>query len=162
MNYTLYITKAGDDRSTIYSYTLHNYKGQLSAGTFVAIGKRRNDDTYCGYIALQRALRSAAMETEGIVSLKIVADQLFMEPVIFEIIDVSSPLNPALCQTTKRLLKRFASYELAASNFSGDDASWQEVSTLDNALDELEKNKTIQGRWQTFCSRFFDWKKTIR
>ncbi|MED4830391.1 hypothetical protein [Bacillus atrophaeus] len=161
MNYTLYITQVGDDWATVYSYALHNFEGRQANGSFVATGKRRHDNSYCGHIALQRALRFAA-RIEGVISLKLIVDNPLMQPVLFETMEIEPTLYPDLCRTTNRLLRRFASHELAASDFSGEDASWQEVAALDEALDVLEQNRTIKGRWQLFCDRFFNANKTIR
>ncbi|MGQ8920966.1 hypothetical protein ACUUYQ_03675 [Bacillus halotolerans] len=131
------------------------------SGVFVASRRRRQDTSYCGHIALQRALRTAA-KTEGVVSLKLVVDHPLMQPILFESMGIEEQKYPELCRTTNRLLKRFASHELAASDFSGEDALWQEAATLDEALDALEQNRTIKGRWQLFCDRFFNDYKTIR
>lgn len=161
MNYTLYLTQASDGRETVYSYTLHNFEGEKAAGTFLALGKRRNDMSYSGHIALQRALRSAA-KIEGVISLKVIVDHLLLQPIVFETMGIDEPIHPTLCQTTNRMLKRFVSYELASADFSGDDATWQEVATLDNALDSLEQNKTAKGRWQIFRDLFFNSSKFIR
>ncbi|MEK5500779.1 hypothetical protein [Bacillus sp. FSL M8-0168] len=161
MNYTLYLTQASDGRETVYSYTLHNFEGEKAAGTFLALGKRRNDMSYSGHIALQRALRSAA-KIEGVISLKVIVNHLLLQPIVFETMGIDEPIHPTLCQTTNRMLKRFVSYELASADFSGDDATWQEVATLDNALDSLEQNKTVKGRWQIFRDLFFNSQKIIR
>ncbi|WPP36099.1 hypothetical protein [Bacillus sonorensis] len=161
MNYTLYLTQASDGRETVYSYTLHNFEGEKAAGTFLALGRRRNDMSYCGHIALQRALRSVA-KIEGVISLKVIVDHPLLQPIVFETMGIDDSLHPTLCQTTNRMLKRFASYELASADFSGDDATWQEVATLDNALDSLEQNKTVKGRWQIFRDLFFNSQKIIR
>ncbi|MBT2574868.1 hypothetical protein J7E26_13035 [Bacillus sp. ISL-51] len=161
MNYTLYLTQASDDRSAVYSYALHNYEGPQASGVFVATGKRRHDMSYCGHIALQRALRKAA-KTEGVISLKLIADNPLMQPVLFETMGIDEQKYPGLCRTTNRLLKRFASHDLAASEFDNDDAAWQEVAVLDEALDALEQNRTIKGRWRMIRDRFFNAYKTIR
>lgn len=161
MNYTLYLTQASDDRSTVYSYALHNYEGPQASGVFVASGRRRQDTSYCGHIALQRALRAAA-KTEGVISLKVIVDHPLMQPIMFETMGIDEQKYPGLCQTTNRLLKRFASHELAASEFVSDDAAWQEVAVLDEALDVLEQNRTIKGRWRTIRDRFFNAYKIIR
>lgn len=160
MNYTLYLTQASDDRTTVYSYALHNYEGPQMSGVFVATGKRRQDTSYCGHIALQRALKAA--KTEGVISLKVIVDHPLMQPILFETMGINEQKYPDLCRTTNRLLKRFASHELAASEFFSDDAAWQEVAVLDEALDALEQNRTIKGRWRMIRDRFFNTHKTIR
>ncbi|MCY8797797.1 hypothetical protein PNF29_04855 [Bacillus subtilis] len=161
MNYTLYLTQASDDRTTVYSYALHNYEGLQASGVFVATGKRRQDTSYCSHIALQRALREAA-KMEGVISLKVIVDHPLMKPIMFETMGIDEQKYPDLCRTTNRLLKRFASHELAANEFVSDDAAWQEVAVLDEALDALEQNRTIKGRWQMIRDRFFNAHKTIR
>ncbi|MCY7827125.1 hypothetical protein P8879_10745 [Bacillus spizizenii] len=161
MKYTLYLAQASDDRTTVYSYALHNYEGPKASGVFVASGRRRQDTSYCGHIALQRALRAAA-KTEGVISLKVIVDHPLMKPIMFETLGIDEQQYPDLCRTTNRLLKRFASHNLAASEFVSDDAAWQEIAVLDEALDALEQNRTIKGRWRLMRDRFFNIHKTIR
>ncbi|WEY99610.1 hypothetical protein P5634_17935 [Bacillus subtilis] len=104
----------------------------------------------------------AAAKTEGVISLKVIVDHPLMQPILFETMGINEQKYPDLCRTTNRLLKRFASHELAASEFFSDDAAWQEVAVLDEALDALEQNRTIKGRWRMIRDRFFNTHKTIR
>ncbi|WP_308399229.1 hypothetical protein [Bacillus halotolerans] len=104
----------------------------------------------------------AAAKTEGVISLKVVVDHPLMQPIMFETMGIDEQKYPGLCQTTNRLLKRIASHDLAASEFVSDDAAWQEVAVLDEALDVLEQNRTIKGRWRMIRDRFFNAYKTIQ
>lgn len=160
MRYTLYVASVGDDRHTAYSYVISNFEGIKKTGIFVASGKRRNDDSYCGHIALQRALREAS-KLEGVVTLRLNFDVALM-PLAFELMEVESPIYPPLFKTTERLLKRFDRYEMASGEYADDNASYFEVRTLDDALDMLESARTIRGRWQLFCARFANPNKLIR
>lgn len=162
MKYSLHIATVGDDKHTVYSYVISNYEGVKNSGVFVAVGERKNDESYCGHIALQRALRAAARQ-DGVISLLTINfDSSVFSPLAFEVMEMDPPLYPPLARGTQRLLRRFSSHEIAASSYSEDDASPIEVSVLDEALDALEQARTIKGRWQLFCDRFFNPTKIIR
>lgn len=162
MRYNLYLATAGDDKHTVYSYVISNYEGIKDSGVFVAVGERRNDESYCGHIALQRALRTAARQ-DGVVSLLTVSfDSSVFNPLAFEVMELDPPLYPALARGTQRLLRRFSAFEIASSSYGDDDATPVEVSVLDEALDALEQARTIKGRWQLICDRFFNPTKIIR
>ncbi|MFS0559607.1 hypothetical protein AB1K91_02600 [Terribacillus sp. 179-K 1B1 HS] len=161
MKYTLYLAQAGDDARTVYSYILTNFEGEKRSGIFVATGEHKHDEEYCSHVALQRALRDTAKEP-GVIQLTVHVDGPLVDPIIFQVEGINSPLYPSLAKTTTRLMKRFSAAEFAATDFNDDDASWQEIATMDNALDQLEYSRTIKGRWQLLCDRLFNPTKIIR
>lgn len=161
MKYSLYLASAGDDNHTAYSYVISNFEGVKAGGVFIALGDRRNDESYAGNIALQRALRVAA-RLDGVITLHINFDLSVVNPLAFEVMEIEPPLYPALSRGTQRLLKRFSAYEIGSGEYGDDDASPFEAMALDEALDALEQARTIKGRWQLLCDRFFNPQKIIR
>jgi len=161
MKYTLHLASVGDSDRTVYSYVISNFEGIKNSGVFVAIGERRHDESYCGHIALQRALR-AAIKMEGVISLHINFDHSVFTTLGYELMDLEPVLYPNLARTTKRLLRRFESHEFGTAEYDDDNASISEAMVLDEALDALEQARTIRGRWRLFCDRFFNPTKIIR
>lgn len=160
MKYSLYLATAGDDKHTVYSYVITNYEGIKDSGTFIAVGERRHDESYCGHIALQRALRKAA-KMEGVIHLHLNFDET-LTTLAFEIIGIDPPLYPALERTTQRVLRRFQHHEVGYGDYGTVDADKYEATTLDVAIEELEHLRTIKGNWQLFIDRFINPNKIIR
>lgn len=161
MRYTVHLATAGDEKHTAYSYVISNFEGVKASGVFIATGDRRHDESYCGHIALQRALRQAA-KMDGVIAVNINFDASIFNPLAFEVVGVNEPLYPSLARTTSRILQRFAKYDVQAGEFGADDADRFAVAALDNALDELEQTRTIKGRLQLFIYRFTNPQKLIR
>ncbi|CAM5433783.1 hypothetical protein SAFG77S_08048 [Streptomyces afghaniensis] len=161
MNYTLHLASAGDSDRTIYSYVISNFEGVKDSGVFVAVGKRRHDESYCGHIALQRALR-AATKMDGVISLHVNFDHTVFTTLGYELMDLQPALYPNLTRTTKRLLRRFEKYEYGTADYDASDASVYEAMALDDALNTLEQARTIQGKWRLLCDRFLNPTKIIR
>jgi len=155
MRHTLYLAKAEDDRYGAYAYAITNFKGTVDQGVYIAVGRRKNDESYCGHIALQRALRQATKKCEGPVQLTIVLDDDLAECVAYEVMSVlgRSPLYPALCRTTQRIMRRFDSAEFAAMTRDESDLRPAEAAVIDDALEALEDAGSLMGgiklRWQS-------------
>jgi len=161
MKYTLNLATAGDSDRTVYSYVISNFEGVKDSGVFVAVGERRNDESYCGHIALQRALR-AATKQDGVISLHVNFDHTVFTTLGYELMELEPALYPNLTRTTKRLLRRFEKYEYGTAEYDASDASMYEAMALDEALDTLEQARTMQGKWRLLCDRFFNPTKIIR
>lgn len=160
MKYSLYLATDGDDKHTVYSYVISNYEGIKDCGTFVAAGERRHDESYCGHIAMQRALRKAA-KMEGVIQLHINFDST-LYPLALEVMGVESALYPSLERTTQRIIRRFDSYEVGAGEYDIEDADIFQAAAIDEAVDGVENLRTIKGRWQLFKDRFINSHKIIR
>lgn len=158
MRYTLHIAKAEDDRHATYAYVLSNYSGIIDQSVYIAAGKRKNDESYCGHIAVQRALRQASRKCKGPVQLTIVLDDEMIEGVAYELLSVTgaAPLYPALCRTSQRIMKRFQTAEIAAMTADASDLQPAEAAVIDDALEALEDASTLVGglkvRWQTLVN----------
>ena len=73
---------------------------------------------------------------------------------------VESVTYPSLSESTKRVLNRFESHELAA--FSDEnDLRTEESSVMDDALDLLDEFSTFRGWWRLFLRRFTEPHKII-
>lgn len=164
MKYTLFISKAEDDRHVTYAYAITDHVKIIDEGVYVAVGKRRNDDNYCGHIALQRALRQAIRKCEGQVRLTVVLDSEMIDDIAYDILGVagSAPLYPSLCRTTQRIMKRFASCELAAMTTDESDLRPAEASVIDEALNTLDNANTLVGRFKTWRDTVINPQKIIR
>lgn len=160
MNYTLYLAAASNDRYSVYSFLLANYTGVIDKNVFIAVGERRFDESYCGHIALQRALRRTA-QAEGIISLQIVLDQSVTSPLGYELLGASPPLYPGLERTTQRILKRFQKVEFASTK-PDEDALPEEIAVVDDAVDALEQVSTPIGRLKLLRDRFLKPSKIIQ
>lgn len=161
MNYTLHLAAAGDSDRTVYSYVISNFEGVKDSGVFVAIGERRHDESYCGHIALQRALR-AATKMDGVVSLHINFDHSVFTTLGYELMELEPSIYPNIARTTQRILRRFEKYEFGTAEYDDENASVYEAAALDDALDTLEQARTMQGKWRLLCDRFFNPTKIIR
>ncbi|MCC2250376.1 hypothetical protein JUJ52_10405 [Virgibacillus sp. AGTR] len=160
MKYTLYLALATDDKRSVYAYTLANYEGEITSGTFITAGKRGFDDVYCGHVALQRALRKSAKEA-GVIQLTVMLDHSLIDSIGFELANVNPSIYPSLCRTTQRIMRRFDKCELAAM---GDEEDMQpyEVSVCDEALDALDDCRTVKGRWALLKDTILGSKNIIR
>ncbi|NUU74248.1 hypothetical protein [Paenibacillus xylanilyticus] len=147
MKYQLYIAAAADDKRAAYSYVLANYAGIVARGTFLTVGERKFDDSFCGHVAIQRAMRSATNKAEGVADITVVLDENIANDVGFELLGVNPPLYPTLCRTTQRVMKRFNSCELAAMK-KGDDLSPEEASVFDMCLEALDDAMTPRGQFR--------------
>lgn len=161
MRYSLNLASVGDDKHTIYSYVI-SLEGReiIETGTFFALGERQKDESLCGHVALQRALRRVA-KREGVINLTVSFDSSVID-LALEVAHPQSPLYPTLSRTTQRILKRFDSVKMAQSEYGENDATPIEAAVLDEALEQLELARTIKGRWQLFCDRFLNPTKQIR
>ncbi|MYL53314.1 hypothetical protein GLW08_08175 [Pontibacillus yanchengensis] len=148
MKYTLTCTYVEDDKFGVFTWALSNFEGVLHSDSIIALGERKSDRTYCGHIALRRALRQSAKLTEGVVDLTVKLDEGLIEAVGYELLpEVSTPLYPALKETTERALRRFEKYQLAQITEDVDGGmSVDEATALDEAEDRLERLRTIGGR----------------
>lgn len=160
MNYTLYLASASNDHHSAYSFLLTNYTGVVDEDVFIAVGDRKFDESYCGHIALQRALRRAA-KAEGVINLQIVFDQSVTSPLGYELLGVSPPLYPGLERTTSRILRRFQKVEFASTK-PDEDALPEEVAVVDDAVDALEQASTPIGRLILLRDRFLKPNKIIQ
>lgn len=150
MKYTLYIAAASDDHRMAYAYILADYKSIVAQGTFLTAGERRFDESFCGHVVLQRALRAAAQSAEGVVDLTVTIDENVANDVGLELLDVSPPLYPSLCRTTKRIMKRFNQCNLAAMKKEDEDLCPEEAAAFDDCLDALEEARTVRGKWRLY------------
>lgn len=150
MKYTLYIAAASDDHRMAYTYVLADYKSIVAEGTYLTAGERKFDESFCGHVALQRALRAAAKSAEGVVDLTVALDENIANDVGLELLDINPPLYPALCRATKRIMKRFNQCNLAAMRKDDEDLSPEEAAAFDDALDALEEARTVRGKWRLF------------
>ncbi|GIP13990.1 MULTISPECIES: hypothetical protein [Paenibacillus] len=147
MKYTLYLAAASDDHRIAYTYVLADYKSVVAQGTYLTVGKRKFDESFCGHVALQRALRAAAKSAEGVVDLTVMLDENIVD-VAFELLDINPPLYPALCRTTKRIMKRFNKCELAAMKKDNEELSPEEAAAFDDCIAALEGARTVRGKWR--------------
>lgn len=164
MKYTLYLAKAEDDRHVTYAYAIADYAKIIDEGVYVAIGERKDDENYCGHVALQRALRQAIRKCKGQARLTVVLDNELIDDIAFEILGVSgsAPLYPSLCRTTQRIMKRFASCDLAAMTKDESDLRPAEASVIDEALNALEDVNTLVGRIKLWRDIVINPQKIIR
>lgn len=160
MKYTLYLASASNDHYSAYSFLLTNYEGVVDEDVFIATGERRFDESYCGHVALQRALRRAA-KVDGVISLRIVLDESVTDPLGYEVLDVVAPLYPGLQRTTSRILKRFSKAEFASTK-KQDDALPEEIAVVDEAIEALEQVMTPIGKLKLFRDRFLNPNKIIQ
>ncbi|MCC0566552.1 hypothetical protein [Brevibacillus borstelensis] len=160
MKYTLHLASASNDHFSAYSFLLTNYEGAVDEDVFIAMGERKFDESYCGHIALQRALRRSA-KAGGVVSLRIVLDESIIDPLGYEVLGVTPPLYPGLHRTTSRILRRFNETELASAR-KEDDASPEEVAVVDEAIEALERAMTPFGRLGLFRDRYLNPNKIIQ
>ncbi|MBY3623626.1 hypothetical protein HGO21_29370 [Acinetobacter sp. CUI P1] len=144
MKYSLYIAATADDKRAAYSYVLVNYTGIIAKGTYLTVGERRFDDSFCGHVALQRSLREAARQ-DGVLDVTVVLDAGGLQEIGLELMDVSPPLYPALWRNTKRVMQRFSECTLAAMK-KNDEMTREEASVFDECLDALEQSRTFGGR----------------
>lgn len=161
MKYTLHLAAAGDSDCTVYSYVISDFDDVKDSGVFVAVGNRRNDESYCGHIALQRALR-AATKMDGVISLHVNFDHTVFTTLGYELMDLEPSIYPNIARTTQRLLRRFEKREFGTAEYDSNEAGIYETMALDEALDTLEHARTMQGKWRLLCDRFFNPTKIIR
>ncbi|MHA7964962.1 hypothetical protein ACX93W_12535 [Paenibacillus sp. CAU 1782] len=149
MQHSLYIGAASDDRRTAYSWLLVNSDGVAASDIYLTQGERKFDENYGSHIALQRALRAVARQ-EGVIQLRLVMDETVSDAIGYELIDVlaQAPLYPTLCRTTKRIMRRFDKCELATFKRDETDATPQEISVVDDAIDALEQAATLPGTFR--------------
>lgn len=162
MKYTLYFAAASDDHRMAYTFILMDYKSIVTKGSFVTVGKRKFDESFCGHIALQRALRTVARSAEGIVDLTVVLDENVANDIGFELLDVNPPLYPALCRTTKRILKRFNNFAFAAMKKDEEGLSPEEAAAFDESVTALEEARTLTGRSRLLFDVIIGSNKIIR
>lgn len=165
MKLTLYIAKAEDDRLAAYAFTLTNYKEIIDSGVFIALGKRKEDESYCGHVAVQRALRRAVRSHAGPIQLTIVFDaELIDDGIAFELLDVPGkvPLYPTLCRTTRRIMKRFQTCEVASMTEDESDLLPAEATVIDEALDAIYEANTVRGRLKVWRDTLINPQKIIR
>ncbi|MDU7472105.1 MAG: hypothetical protein E7L01_01910 [Paenibacillus macerans] len=148
MRYTLYIAAASDDHRMAYAYVLADYSSVVAEGTFLTAGERKFDESFCGHVALQRALRAAAKSAEGVVDLTVMLDDNIANGVGLELLEVNPPLYPSLCRATKRVMKRFNQCNLAAMKKEDEDLTPEEAAAFDDCLDALEEARTVRGKWR--------------
>lgn len=160
MRYTLHITSAADDRHTVYSFVISNVEGIKSSGVFIATGKRHEDLSYCGHVALQRALREVS-KLEGVIQLHVNFDVPLYD-LVLEIMELEEPSYPQLAQTTALILRRFDNWDIGAGEYSNFDSDIFEAAALDNALEALEDARTFKGRLLLLRDRFINTRKIIR
>lgn len=160
MHYTLYIASAADDRRAAYAWLLVKFDGAIADAVYLTHGERRFDDNYGAHIALQRALRVVARQ-EGVIQLRVVMDETVANAIGYELLGAAPPLYPTLCQATKRIMRRFADVELASFRRDEADALPQEVAVLDDALDALDRARTINGRLNLWIDAITRRKETI-
>ncbi|MCZ4142460.1 hypothetical protein BZG17_32220, partial [Escherichia coli] len=122
-----------------------NYAGIVAQGTFLTAGERKFDESFCGHIALQRALRASASKAEGVADVTVMLDENIANDVGFELLGVNPPLYPSLCRSTQRIMKRFNSCELGAMKKDDAELTPIEASVFDECLFALENSRTPRG-----------------
>jgi hypothetical protein len=164
LKYILTCCYAVDDKHGVFSYALSNYEGVLFSDQIIAVGDRKNDKTFCGHIALRRALRDVSKRSEGVASLTIKLDDVLIENVAYELLEsVNTPVYPSLAESSKRALRRFQHYDFAKITTDVDvGLSADEATALDECESKLDDLKTLKGRLELFKMRLVCPHKIIR
>ncbi|MFL0475590.1 hypothetical protein ACH0CI_26775 [Priestia sp. 179-F W1.4 NHS] len=164
MKYILTCCYADDDKHGVFSYALSHYEGILFSDQIIAVGDRKNDKSYCGHIALRRALRDVSKRSEGVASLTLKFDDVLIENVAYELIEnINTPVYPSLAESSKRALRRFQSYEFAKITTDLDvGLSVDEATALDECESKLDELKTLKGRLELLKLRLVCPHKIIR
>ncbi|MDO3682209.1 hypothetical protein [Paenibacillus ehimensis] len=160
MRYSLYVASAADEQRAAFSWLLADHEAVRARGVYLSHGERRLDGNYCGHVALQRALREAARQ-EGVIQLHVLLDETVADAIGYELLDVTAALYPSLCQTTRRVMRRFDLCELAAFK-RDEDATPHEIAALDDAVDALEQARSISGRLRLWAGVLLNPTKIIR
>ena len=159
MRYSLFVSYVTDDKHGVFSWALSNYKGIVASDQYIAPGNAKNDATRVCYIGLRKALRQVVKE-HPLIQLTLLFDKGTQEAIAYELAGVESVTYPSLSESTKRVLNRFESHELAA--FSDEnDLRTEESSVMDDALDLLDEFSTFRGWWRLFLRRFTEPHKII-
>jgi len=164
MQYVLTCCYADDNAHGVFSYTLSNYTGILFSDQIIAVGDRKNDKTFCGHIALRRALRAVSNRCEGVSVITLKLDDVLIENVAYELIEnVNTPVYPSLAESSKRALRRFQHYEFAKITTDVDvGLSVDEATALDECESKLDELKTLKGRLELLKLRLVCPHKIIR